>query len=578
MRDGTKLYACAYVPKKLEGKSGILLERTPYSAGPYGDSFRDLPGGGFAKDNFIFAYADVRGKYESEGMFEDIRPQLGAKHSPTAIDESTDTYDTIDYLVKHVPKNNGNVGLWGISYPGFYAEIGAVNSHPALKAASPQAPVSEWFMGDDWHHNGCLFLQDAFDFMSWFGTVQTKPTPDHFGITINRGSAAAYDFYLKVGALPNFDTNYYKGRIPFWNEVLAHDTYDSWWKARSVPSKLTGVKCPLLFVGGEFDAEDMYGALHSYESSKKLNPVPVSLCFGPWFHGMWAGSGGSSLGPLQFGSPTSDYFQQNIELPFFEKYLLGRKETPALPAATVFNTGANKWRQFSVWPPKGQSETIYLNADGRLATNKPDGDDEGRTYTADPSAPTPYVEDYKTSRGRPLSFMDSDQTWASNRSDVLTYVMPEETQDVTYAGPIGVDLWASTTGTDGDFIVKVIDQYPADSTETNAKGESLAGKQILIRWDVMRAKFRHSFSKPEAMVPGQPEEIKFDLNSICHSFRKGHHIEIQIQSSLFPLVDRNLNQFENINQAKDADFISAKVKIFSDAAHPSSVRFTKIDN
>lgn len=572
MRDGVSLYTAVYVPKDIKGKHPILMERTPYSAGPYGaEIYRPEPISGPWHDaGYIFAYQDVRGKYMSEGDFVDIRPQLPDRHGPKEIDESTDTWDTVDYLIKHVPDSDGHVGLRGISYPGFYAEIGAVHNHPSLVAASPQAPVSEWFMGDDWHHNGCLFMQDAFDFMSFFGPVRPKPTAQPAGVSTGRPSGPAYDFYLQTGAMPNFDKLYYRGRIPFWNEVLDHETYDAWWKARSVPTKLKDIHCALLFVGGFFDAEDCYGALNSFAASKAQNPnTPDFLVMGPWFHGMWARSGGQFFGDYDFGMPTSTWFQNNVEFPFFEKYLRMQPDVPAPALATVFETGSNTWQKFAEWPPKDARPAAVFLGDNHQVVAEP-GADGKDTYVNDPAHPTPYTENLSISR-RPLTYPVMDQAFAEKRDDVLTYTSAPLTENETWAGPVNVDLWVQSTGTDCDLVAKVIDVYPADAPEKAQSGASMGGKEILVRGDIMRAKFRNSFSKPEPLVPGTPARVRFKMDDIIHTFKKGHRVMIQIQSDWFPLVQRNPNVFTDINKAPDSAYQTASITVLHGKKYPSAI-------
>ncbi len=574
MRDGVKLCCIAYVPKNVPGPHPILLERTPYSAGPYGEDFRDMYRQDYIKAGFILAYEDVRGKYLSQGTFEDVRPELSQHTKPTEVDESTDTADTVAFLIKHVPDNNGKVGLTGISYPGFYAEMGAINTPSGLAAVSPQAPVSQWFKGDDWHHNGVLFLQDAFDFMSWFGTVDPKPSPIHNGISINRHGLSAYDFYLKTGAMPNFDKDYYKGRIPFWNQVLRHETYDSWWKARAAGPHLKNVSCPMLFVGGLFDAEDMYGALHSYADAKRQNPhTTVDLVMGPWFHGMWAYGAGSSFGQLDYGQTTASWFRKNIELPFFERYLEGKTNVKKIAPVTIYETGANKWRQFDQWPPKGATQNqLFLGPDKEILPKS--SEISGRNeFVNDPANPTPYLADWSTSTHRPTTYMDDDQTWASERKDVLTFESGPLIKDLVMAGPINVKFWTSTTGTDEDLVVKVIDVYPSNTEQKNPDGDSMAGKEIMIRGDIMRCKFRHSFTVPKAMTPGKPTLVSFQLNSVFHDFRPGHRVMIQIQGDWFPLCNRNPNTFTNINTAPDSAYHKATVSLYYGRQYPSQITF-----
>ncbi len=572
MRDGVKLYTAVYVPKTQTENGPILLERTPYSAGPYGsDNYK----GGFRgsselrKRGYIFAYQDVRGRYMSEGEFENVRPML--KKGAKGIDESTDTFDTVDFLVKNVRKNNGSVGLWGISYPGFYAGAGGVNSHPNLKAVSPQAPVSDWFKGDDFHHNGALFLQDGFGFLRGFGQPRPKPSPTggESAPPIDQ-SGGAYDFYLRTGALKNFDPLYLKGRVSFWKDMMEHDTYDDFWKDRALPDHMTGVKCAVLTVGGWFDAEDLWGALNLYKNTERKNRGTYnSLVMGPWYHGMWASPTGQVFGDLDFGNPTSTYFQEQVELPFFEKFLRGQTVT-APPEVTAFNTGSNQWRQFDEWPPRGiRPVSYYFDQQRGLSTEKPrqDGAD---TYVADPANPTPYLAEPSNPR-RTREYMIDDQRFLATRSDVVSYTTPAFTADQTFAGPIIADLWVTTTGTDGDFIVKVVDEWPADAPEKSPKGASMANYQQLVRFEVMRGKFRDNLSKPEPFKPGQPTRVKFTLNDWLHTVRAGHRLKIIVQSSMFPLIDRNPNQFLKISEANDADYIKATVNLLRSPRYPSRV-------
>jgi putative CocE/NonD family hydrolase len=573
MRDGVKLFVAVYTPVDKPGKHPILMERTPYSAGPYGPD--DRRGGFRGSDKFtdagyIFAFADVRGHYMSEGDYVNVRPEL--HRGQKGIDESTDTYDTVDYLVKNVPDNNGSVGLWGISYPGFYAGVGAIHTHPALKAVSPQAPVSNWFIGDDFHHNGAFFVQDAFDFLTFFGPVRTGPAPRlPQGPQFDRGEDGAYSFFLKTGALPNFDKNYYKGAIPFWNDMMAHPTYDRWWQDRSLPDHMDDVHCAVMVVGGLFDAEDMWGALNLYQATKKRNPsTPVFLTMGPWYHGMWASRQGTTFGDLNFGQNTSTWFQDNVEFPFFDKYLRG-ENLPTPPAATIFETGANVWKTFPVWPPKGLGKVSYYpDSAGALSTSPSSGGSE--SYVYDPANPTPYLANPKTPR-RTREYMIDDQRWAEKRSDVLTYKTAPFATDQTVAGPVDVNLWVSTTGTDSDFVVKVIDVWPDDSTEESSRHVSMAGYEQELRADIFRGKFRDSYSRPKPFEPGKPTLVHFHLNDVLHDFKPGHRLMLQIQSSWFPLVDRNPNKFEDINQAQDADFQPATITLYHDAAHPTRLTF-----
>ncbi|AIE85719.1 CocE/NonD family hydrolase [Fimbriimonas ginsengisoli] len=572
MRDGVKLYTSVYIPKQVAGRHPILLERTPYSAGPYGPANKDdfLGSPRMRQKGYIFAYQDVRGQYMSGGTYENVRPIR--KDATVGTDESTDTWDTVDYLVKHVPGNNGAVGLWGISYPGFYAAAGAIDTHPALKAVSPQAPVSDWFVGDDVHHNGAFFLQDNFDFGAWFDMPHKSLERDHPGLKIDRGGRSAYDFFLQGGSLAEIEKKYFKGRIPYWNEVARHGTYDDYWKDRALPPHMKNVKCAVLTVGGLFDAEDMWGALNTYAATERQNPgIPNFLVMGPWYHGMWAEGEGTAFGDLSYGMATSQWYRENVEFPFFERYLRGQ-EVPPPAEATIFQTGANRWRTFTQWPPAGLGKySVYLG-EGHTLTESAPGTEGADSYENDPARPTPYIADL-SSKERPATYMVDDQRWAEKRSDVATYKGPVLARDLTVAGPVDVDLWASTTGTDADFVVKVIDVWPADSTDVSSRGRPMAGYEQLLRGDIMRGKFRNSLEKPEPFVPGQSTRVHFRMNDVLHTFKAGHRIMVQVQSSWFPLVDRNPNRFMDIYQATTSDFQPATITLHHDPAHPSSVSF-----
>jgi putative CocE/NonD family hydrolase len=564
MRDGVKLHTAVYTPKK-SGKHPIIMERTPYSAWPYG---RDkLPRGfdgsdKFVDDGFIFVIQDVRGCYMSEGVFEDVRPQLSSGSPKTAIDESTDAYDTIDFLVKNVPSNNGKVGIWGISYPGFYAAAAAINSHPALKAVSPQAPVSDWWRGDDDHHNGALFLQDCFGFnVGGFGWPRTGPaTEEPPGESVNYDNA--YDFYLGMGPLPNFDKKYFKGRHAYWKNVMANESYNAFWQARDLGRHMKNVHCAVLTVGGHFDAEDMYGAYNIFHNTGKLNPkIDNYLVMGPWSHGMWAGPQ-QKLGGFSFGSNTGDYYREQIEYPFFKKYLLGEGD-PKLAKATMFETGANRWRTFETWPPKGTTPfTVFFDSNRSLAFAKPTQADK-QSYVSDPAKPVPYT--IPVPKHRNTAYMIEDQRKFDSVEGIATYRSTPLATDLHLAGIVNVDLWVSTPATDADFIVKVID-------------EAQDGTQMLVRWEVMRAKFSHDPTKPTPLKPNVPNEVKFTLNPVVHEFQSGHRLMVRVQSSMFPLIDRNPQSFVNIYTAQESDFKAAKIDILSGGDHASKIEFLKLTN
>lgn len=555
MRDGTRLMTVVYVPKFGDPavRRPILLERTPYSAGPYGPTAQKRHRNRFLQDaGYVFVYQDVRGKYLSEGEFVNVRPILPKGKKGT--DEATDTYDTVEWLVKNVPNNNGKVGMWGISYPGFYAGAGAVDSHPALAASSPQAPVSDWWIGDDFHHGGAFFLEDAFNFLSGFGAVRPTPSAAVSGIRISKPNGPV-EFFLNGGSAKDLDDKYFQGRIPFWRDMIAHPDYDAFWQARSLPKTTRNVGAAMLEVGGWFDAEDCWGALNLYAANERKAKNNF-LVMGPWFHGMWAGRGsGSSFHDLDFGQDTQRSYQELVEFPFFERYLNG-KDVAAPAEATVFETGVNQWRRYSKWPPNPKGLAMWLTG-GRLSDRPIPASPV--SYANDPADPTPYTIPVPARRNR--EYMISDQKAFEGRPDVATFRGPVLNETLRIGGPIDVDLTVTTTGTDADFIVKVIDEYPADTADKSPKGTPMGGYQLLLRGDVLRGRYRDSFSRPKAFVPGRPTRVRFRLNDVLHSFRPGHRVVVQVQSSWFPLVDRNPNAFVNVYTARPADYRKATIAI-----------------
>jgi putative CocE/NonD family hydrolase len=574
-RDGVRLFTAVYVPKDDSQNYPIMLQRTPYSVAPYGiDKYRpDLgPTPQFGKAGYIFAYQDVRGRMMSEGEFVNMRPHNPAKNGPKDVDEASDTYDTIDWLIKNVPGNNGKVGQWGISYPGFYTAAGMIDAHPALKASSPQAPVTDWFAGDDFHHNGALFLPHFFNFIVGFGRPRPEPTTQ-FGPRFEHGTPDGYDFFLRMGPLPNADARFLKGQIAFWNEAMKHGSYDEFWRSRNLRQHLRDIRPAVMTVGGWFDAENLFGALETFKKTEANNP-PASnhLVMGPWFHGGWSRSEGESLGNVHFNAKTAEYFRDNVEFPFFEHHLKG-KATPALPKALVFETGTNRWRRESAWPPAGAAKkSLYFHPNGKLAFERPadegDGFDE---FVSDPAKPVPYQE--RITIGMDREYMTADQRFASRRPDVLAYVSDALTEDVTVAGPVRADLRVSTTGTDSDWVVKLVDVYPDDYPDPNPNpaGVKMGGYQQLVRGDVMRGKFRNSLERPEPFRPGEPAAVKFNLPDVCHTFRTGHRIMVQVQCTWFPLVDRNPQTFVDIYSAKESDFRKATQRVYRSGEMPSRV-------
>jgi putative CocE/NonD family hydrolase len=509
----------------------------------------------------------------SEGVFVDMRPISTQRSDPKQIDESTDTHDTVAWLVANVPGNSGKVGQWGISYPGFYTACGLVESHPALVAASPQAPVTDWFIGDDWHHNGAFFMTHAFNFLAAFGRPRPEPTTKATP-QFEYATPDGYRFFQELGPLPMADYRVMKGEVGFWKELMAHGTYDDFWKARNVRQHLRGVRPAVMTVGGWFDAENLFGALECYRVIEQSSPgISNTLVMGPWSHGQWSRGDGAALGDVNFGSKTSEFYQQNIEFPFFEAHLKGRGTTDR-PEAWVFETGRNQWRKFDAWPPR-RSETreLFLRAGGMVAMSACGPDEQAfDEYVSDPARPVPFVG-YTTNQ-MVKEYMTADQRFASTRPDVLVYETPVLEEDLTLAGPVEAELIVATSGTDSDWVVKLIDVYP-DSTRTEnetATGVKMGGYQQLVRGDVMRGKFRDSFETPMAFEPGMPTRVAFRMPDLYHTFRPGHRLMVQIQSSWFPLVDKNPQTFVDIYLAKDSNFRSARQQVFHAPGRESKLR------
>jgi len=584
MRDGVRLFTNVYTPKDTSRTWPILMVRTPYSVQPYGvenypaKSNVRVPASKLAlRAGYILVYQDVRGRLMSEGEFVDIRPRADAakraRGDKTAIDEVTDAYDTVDWLVKNVPGNNGKVGVWGISYPGFYAAQAAVDAHPAIKAVSPQAPVTEWFIGDDFHHNGALCLADAFAFYSTFGRARPKPVKKTTW-EFDYDAGDVYDFFLKMGPVSNANKLYLEDKIAFWNELLRHPTRDSWWQARDPRPHYKNIRPAVLVVGGWFDAEDLWGTLQTYGSMDSQSPGGhVSLVIGPWAHGGWARSDGESVGNIGFGAKTSVRYREDVEIKFFEHHLKGAPAPPsAIPEAYMFETGSNEWRSYDAWPPKSvRPAPLYLRENGTLSTGKPAGPGEDR-YVSDPRRPVPSQG--TASQRLDHDYMTEDQRFATRRPDVLSYSTPVLTDEFTLAGPIEASLWVTTTGTDADFVVKIIDVWPEDTADPdpNPRRARMGGYQQLLRGEVMRGRFRNSHEKPEPFEPGKPTLVRLTLSDVNHSFRAGHRLMIQVQSSWFPLIDRNPQTFvRNIADAKDSDFVAATHTILRAPTHASSV-------
>lgn len=591
MRDGTRLFTTVYVPKDASRPYPFLVNRTPYSAGVraqgelrYGvDWMGDAigPSKEFEDAGYIFVKQDVRGRYMSEGKWQEMTPHANAQLAAGEGIESQDMHDTVEWLLKNIPNNNGKVGIHGISYPGFYTAASIIDSHPAIKAASPQAPIADLYMGDDAYHGGAFMLAANFGFYSGF-TVEQNPTLPKKREGFDYGVADSYDFFLKHLTLSNMLATLTEKQRTLLAANVEHPTYDAFWKARNIVPHLKNIKAAVLTVGGWFDAEDPQGPFSVYHAIEKQNPGIVNgLVMGPWVHGGWARGDGKSLGHVQFDSKTSEHFRSQIQFPFFEQHLKGVKPTRALAEVTAFETGTNVWRHYSAWPPAGaKARMLYFGADGKLSWQQDGGAaaafDE---YVADPRKPVPYIGYPAT--GVPQEYMVSDQRFASRRPDVLVYQSEVLEEDVTIAGPVVPKLFVSTTGTDADWVVKLIDVYPQEypqaeqasrGADVPPPGHTMGGYQQLVRGNPLRGKFRHSFEKPEPFTPGKVEALSFDIGHVNHTFRRGHRIMVQVQSSWFPLVDLNPQTFTEIPKARPEDFRKATQRVYRAGGTPSGLQ------
>lgn len=583
MRDGVKLFTAVYAPYDTSRTYPILMVRTPYAVRPYGaDQYRTSlgPTEDFAFEGFIFVFQDVRGKYMSEGTFENMRPHRPTSPRPKNTNESTDTYDTIEWLLANLPNHNGNVGQWGISYPGFYAAAGMIDSHPALKAVSPQAPIADWFW-DDMHHHGAFSLPLSFNFFSSFGVPRPGPTSER-SPRFNHGTPDGYQFFLDLGPLANANKRYFQEKIPFWNAFVAHPNYDEFWQSRNLLPHLKNIKAAVMIVGGWFDTEDLYGPLHIYQEVEKNNPnISNTLVMGPWRHGGWSRGEGDHLGDADFGFATSIDFQKRMLLPFFNHHLKD-KPAPSLAEANVFETGADRWRSFDSWPPKGLKETRYYLREGHtLNTRKPDASSDlaRDSFDSDPHKPVPYTAEILN--GWAKNYMVEDQRFSARRPDVLVYQTDVLTEDLTLAGPITAELWVTTTGTSADWVVKVIDVLPPDTPNRTIDGREivLGGAQRLVRWEVMRGRFRESYSEPKPFEPGKVTKVTLPLQDVMHTFKTGHRLMIHIQSSFFPFIDRNPQTYvANIFEAEEKHFVKATHSIIRSKAHPTAIKVGVLAN
>ena len=589
MRDGIRLFTAIYEPKDKSVLHPILMNRTPYSIGPYGEKafkgYWNTPYLAYFKKNYIIVLQDVRGRYMSEGEFVDVRP-FNPNKKKKETDEASDTYDTIDWLLENVKGNNHKVGAFGISYPGYYATMAALSGHPALKAVSPQAPVTEWFIGDDFHHNGAFMEMDAFSFYSGFG--KPRPAPTTMGASgFQFAIKDTYEFYLGVATLKDL-AGLMGDSVKFWKDLYSHPNYDLWWQDRNTRKFVQYIpdNVATLVVGGLFDAEDCFGAWNLYKAIEQKANNNNKLVMGPWSHGGWVRTKGDFLGNVRFGKGNSEWYQKKIEGPFFEYYLEGKGDIKAIMEASIFFSGSNTWRTFSTWPPEDkENKHMYFHADGSLSLAAPEknGAEAASTYTSDPQKPVPYTEDVHFHRT--AEYMTDDQRFAARRPDVLVYKTDTLAADVTLGGALTADLFTAISTTDADFVVKLIDVFPDNFTydtliygKGNGKDYPMGGYEMLVRGEVMRGRYRNSFSKPEAFTPGAITEVKFKLPDVAHVFKKGHRIMVQVQSTWFPLVDRNPQQFVDIYSCKKEDFVKCDVKIMCNNQYPSSIILPVLKN
>lgn len=581
MRDGVRLFTSIYTPKDAgpDKKYPIMLNRTCYSVGPYGENaYRGGnlgPSETMVREKYIFVFQDVRGRYMSEGTWTNMTPHIPNKTSKDQVDESSDTWDTIDWLTQNLPHNNGKVGQWGISYPGFYTTAGAVEAHAALKASSPQAPIADFFF-DDFHHNGAYTLGYFWN-TPLFGIQKTGPTSKDWFSFFDRPTPDGYDFFLKLGSLKNA-SKYYGPENFFWQELSSHPNYDEFWQKRNILQHLNNVNHAIMVVGGWFDAEDLYGPLETYKTIERNNPNAYNtIVMGPFGHGDWARERGNTMHhQVYFGDSIATFYQKEIEAQFFYHFLKGDAQgKPALPEAYMFNTGKKAWEQFEAWPPRNRKQTsLYFHPNQQLSTSPP-ATDAVAEFVSDPAKPVPYTQDIPGSfQITPRNYMSEDQRFAASRPDVLVFQTEPLEADMTLSGELLAKLFVSTTGTDADWVVKLIDVYPGDTPNDRYTPAhvALGGYQQMVRSEIMRSRFRNGFEQPEPMVPQKVTPIEFRLQDVNHTFKKGHRVMVQIQSTWFPLFDRNPQKFvPNIFEAADSDFIKATHKVFMAPNTPSQL-------
>lgn len=558
MRDGVKLHTVIFTPKNQLEKLPFLMLRTPYGINDYPSPERDTYIKNMAEDGYIFVFQDIRGRYLSEGKYEMMRMSRNKK-DPKAIDESSDTYDTIDWLLKNVPENNGKVGMYGISYDGWTTIIGATDPHPALVAVSEQATPSDMFMNDDLHHNGAFRLSYAFEY-AFMEEISKTDSLFQFG------DYDTYDWYLKLGPLSNINKKYVHGKLPSWNAFTEHPNYDDYWKRQSLHYRLDSPRVAIQHVSGWWDQEDMVGPQDAYKFLEKNDRHNRNfIVIGPWRHGGWAGGDGSNLGNIKFNVPTSTYFRKEIQAKWFAWYLKGKGDGKFAEAIT-FQTGSNEWKNYTAWPPKEATiKNIYLHSNGKLSFNAPSAT-EGKqfdSYVSDPARPVPYrarpIEETYGPGSRWYFWLTEDQRFIQNRPDVLSWETDTLTSDITVTGNLLAKIYAATSGSDADWVVKLIDVYP----DVYKKELKMSGYELMVAGDVFRGRYRASFSKPEPIIPNKVELYTIDLHGIDHVFKKGHRIMVQVQSTWFPIIDRNPQKYvPNIFEAKESDYQKATEMIY----------------
>ncbi|MBK9316367.1 MAG: CocE/NonD family hydrolase [Acidobacteria bacterium] len=573
MRDGVRLNTNIFLPKNIGERLPMILERTPYQVPESSRPFAEGKFKALAADGYIFVFQDIRGRYKSEGQFVMQRAPvslLSDGKDPKIVDEVTDAYDTVEWLVRNVPNNNGRVGITGISYPGWTAAMATLDPHPALKASSPQASPADMYLGDDFHHNGAFRLSYGFEYATMMETNK-----ESYRFSFDKYDT--FEWYLKLGALSNVNEKYLHGKIPTWNDFVEHPNYDEFWQKQAMAGYLKSVKVPMLTVAGWWDQEDFYGPLKIYNTLEKHDAARRNfLVAGPWNHGGWARQDGSSLGSIKFESNTSQYYREQIEAPWFA-YWLKDKGQLNITEAITFRTGSNAWQRYDQWPPVNLtiSKNLYFQKNGKLSFDAPaENADAYDSYVSDPANPVPY-------RPRPVeptyfplgsgwrAWLVEDQRFAHQRPDVLSWETDPLAEDVVLTGDVIAKLFASTTGSDSDWIVKLIDVYAEDYP----KEPKMGGYQLMVANDVFRGRFRKSFEKPEPVKPNQVEEYSIDLHQIDHCFRKGHKIMVQVQSTWFPVIDRNPQKYvPNIFKARDEDYIKATQRIYRSKINPSHLK------